>query len=173
MKSNETCKVLVMGYPGSGKTSLIRRFVDGIFSYVHVTVMSDEYHRFMEINNKGFDFEITDISGSEPFHGMLVRYAMSHDCFIICYAIDDHLSFKYIKSCYDAIKKAKKEKIVPIVICGNKCDLEDQRVVSKFEGSSIAKRLNVHFFETSALANVNIENPFIEFAQYINKNSVK
>ena len=46
---------------------------------------------------------------------------------------------------------------VPLVLVGNKCDLEDERVVAKTQGASLAKVFNqCAFLETSAKAKINV-----------------
>ena len=42
-----------------------------------------------------------------------------------------------------------------IVIVGNKCDLKNQRQVTKDEGIAYAKECNAPFYETSALQKIN------------------
>ena len=47
----------------------------------------------------------------------------------------------------------------PVTLVGNKCDLEDDRVVSSGLGQSVAREMgpNVGFVETSAKADINVE----------------
>ena len=54
---------------------------------------------------------------------------------------------------------------VVIILVGNKCDMEDQRVVSKEEIEKTANEFGVLYFETSAKKNINIDN----FFQYLAK----
>ena len=42
------------------------------------------------------------------------------------------------------------------MILGNKCDMEDKRVVSKEKGENIAREHNIRFLETSAKVKWNI-----------------
>ena len=51
-------------------------------------------------------------------------------------------------------------KDISIILVGNKCDLENERKVSKEKGEQKAKNLHCAFFETSALSNINIEKIF-------------
>ena len=53
----------------------------------------------------------------------------------------------------------------PIVLCGNKCDLEEERKVPKEEGMEKAKEWDVPFFETSAKSRINIEEAFFELVR--------
>ena len=43
-----------------------------------------------------------------------------------------------------------------MILCGNKCDLEDERVVGKDQGSSLAAAWGSGFLETSAKAKINV-----------------
>ncbi|XP_063585809.1 ras-related protein Rab-10-like [Penaeus indicus] len=53
------------------------------------------------------------------------------------------------------------------MILGNKCDMEDKRVIAKEKGESIAREHGIRFLETSAKANINIEQAFLELAEAI------
>ena len=44
-----------------------------------------------------------------------------------------------------------------MILIGNMCDLSDRRVISKEEGQSLADEYGMKFFETSAKANINVE----------------
>ena len=53
------------------------------------------------------------------------------------------------------------------MILGNKCDMDDKRVISKERGETIARENGVKFLETSAKTNVNIERAFQELSEAI------
>ena len=50
------------------------------------------------------------------------------------------------------------------VLIGNKCDMNDQRAVTTAEGEALANEYNIHFFETSAKQDLNVEKAFITIA---------
>jgi len=80
--------------------------------------------------------------------------------FVLVYSITSRVSFEEIVQFRDQVLRAKEGEKVPMVLLGNKCDLENDREVSKSEGEDLAKSFGCTFFETSAQANVNIENGF-------------
>lgn len=47
-----------------------------------------------------------------------------------------------------------------MILVGNKCDMEDERVVSTDRGRSLAEQLRLHFFESSAKDNINVKLVF-------------
>lgn len=47
---------------------------------------------------------------------------------------------------------------VPMVLVGNKCDLEDERVVGKDQGANLARQFSCAFMETSAKAKINVND---------------
>jgi len=62
---------------------------------------------------------------------------------------------------------AKKEVVVAIV--GNKCDLKEDRAVSKEEGEALAGKMGAIFYETSAKENINVEEMFTSIAVQLHK----
>jgi Ras-related protein Rap-1A/Ras-related protein Rap-1B len=58
---------------------------------------------------------------------------------------------------------------VPIVLAGNKCDLEDDRAVSKEQGSGLASNWGVTFLETSARKKINVDEVFFDLVRQINR----
>lgn len=53
------------------------------------------------------------------------------------------------------------------IIIGNKCDMEDRRVIPTEKGEAIAREHGIRFIETSAKANINIDRVFLELTDAI------
>uniref|UniRef100_A0AAV2KA97 small monomeric GTPase n=1 Tax=Knipowitschia caucasica TaxID=637954 RepID=A0AAV2KA97_KNICA len=68
--------------------------------------------------------------------------------------------------CFSCCKEHANEDVERMLL-GNKCDMEDKRVVPKAKGEQIAREHNIRFFETSAKANINIEKAFLTLAEDI------
>uniref|UniRef100_A0A1I8F891 Small monomeric GTPase n=1 Tax=Macrostomum lignano TaxID=282301 RepID=A0A1I8F891_9PLAT len=60
---------------------------------------------------------------------------------------------------------------VPIILVGNKCDLEDERTVGKDQGHNLARQWNCAFLETSAKAKLNVQEIFFDLVRQINRRS--
>lgn len=59
---------------------------------------------------------------------------------------------------------------VPMILVGNKCDLEDERVVGKDQGMNLARSFNnCAFLESSAKAKINVNEIFYDLVRQINR----
>ena len=75
--------------------------------------------------------------------------------FLLVYAINDHSSFEEMESFRENIFRCQDSEDVPIVLVGNKCDLEEERKVTYEEASGVAKEWGCPFLETSAKSGIN------------------
>merc|ERR1712100_220397 len=91
--------------------------------------------------------------------------------FLLVYSITDKSSFDQMNNLYDKICRTKDTQNAPIVLAGNKCDLNDQRQVSTEEGQKLAAERNCPFFETSAKSKINNEACFNELVREIRRSS--
>lgn len=75
--------------------------------------------------------------------------------FMCCYAINSRSSFDEIQNAfYPQILRVKDRDFVPVVLVGNKSDLDSERQVTTSEGEELARRYKAPFFETSALRRI-------------------
>lgn len=163
------CKIVVFGAGAVGKSALTIQFVQGYFITDYDPTIEDSYKRVLAVDNDNIPLDILDTAGQDDFAPMRTSYMRQGKGFIIVYAIDDRASFEEVEVFHRDLTRTKGTPNVPVVICGNKCDLEDKRVVSKTEGEELAQKLGGIFFETSALANTNIENAFRALVKEIRK----
>ena len=99
---------------------------------------------------------------------MLDQWIQVAKGFILVFAIDDQESFDAIKTKIKRIENHKKNDL-PIILVGNKCDLENKRKISTQQGEDLAKSFNSKYYETSALTdeNGNVKTVFVECAKMI------
>ena len=99
---------------------------------------------------------------------MLDQWIQVAKGFILVFAIDDEESFNAIKTKIKRIENHKKNDL-PIILVGNKCDLENKRKISQQQGEDFAKSFNAKYYETSALTdeNGNVKTVFVECAKMI------
>jgi len=76
--------------------------------------------------------------------------------FVLVYSITAQSTYNDLVDLRDTILKVKDTSDVPMVLVGNKCDLEDERVVGKEVGQSLARNWSSTFLETSAKQKINV-----------------
>ena len=88
------------------------------------------------------------------------QYMRSGQGFLLVYSITNESSFEEMKSFHEQILRVKDASKVPIVLVGNKSDLEAERVVEQSAGKELATVFGCPFMETSAKAGVRCEDAF-------------
>ena len=144
-------KILVIGDYEVGKTSLITRFSQDIFSEDNfLTIAIDFKTKIIEIDNKLIKVALWDpCSGSERFLLPLNSHYRGSHGIVINYDITDKQKFINLRKWIDEIlKKAPLE--TRMILIGNKCDLSNERKVTEEEGKKLADEFGMLFFETSA-----------------------
>lgn len=161
-------KIVVFGAGAVGKSALTIQFVQGQFITDYDPTIEDAYKRPLNVDGESVQLDITDTAGQDDFAAMRTSYMRQGKGFILVYAIDDRLSFEEIENFHRELLRTKNSTTnVPCVICGNKCDLEERRIISKAEGEELAAKLKCKFFETSALRNTNIHETFTTLVREI------
>lgn len=111
----------------------------------------------------------SSLLGQEEFGAMRDHYLRSGEGFLVVYSITERTTFNVACELYESIIRIKELDHVPIVLVGNKCDLEDKRSVSTMEAAALARTWNIPFFETSAKNRYNIEAAFNAAVQEVRK----
>ena len=76
--------------------------------------------------------------------------------FVLVYSITSQSTFNDLHDLREQILRVKDRDDVPMVLVGNKCDLEDERVVGKDQGQNLSRQWACTFLETSAKARINV-----------------
>lgn len=85
-------------------------------------------------------------------------YMKNGQGFVLVYSITAQSTFNDLQDLREQILRVKDTDDVPMVLVGNKCDLEDERVVGKDQGANLARQFNCAFMETSAKAKINVND---------------
>uniref|UniRef100_A0A7S4II12 Uncharacterized protein n=1 Tax=Vannella robusta TaxID=1487602 RepID=A0A7S4II12_9EUKA len=162
--------ITVLGDGGSGKTAVTIMFTSNHFVEYYDPTIESNYKRQIVVDDQAVILEILDTAGQDEFTAMQSQWISFGNAFVLLYDITKRASFDRTKNFHHKINMVKDCDVrnqPPIVLLGNKVDLEDQREVSTEEGEELAKELKATFFETSALANTNISEAFIELTRQI------
>ena len=160
-------KVIIIGDTAVGKSNILSRYVKDEFSTNSKSTVGVELGiKFLKVKNTKTKIQIWDTAGQERYRAITSSYFKgSNGCFIV-YDITNEASFNNIENWYEQIQK-ETSKDIPILLVGNKCDLEDERKVPIEKGKEKAQNLNCAFFETSALKKINIDKIFEELVNNI------
>uniref|UniRef100_H2ZGR3 Ras-related protein Rab-10 n=1 Tax=Ciona savignyi TaxID=51511 RepID=H2ZGR3_CIOSA len=127
----------------------------------------------VELNGKKIKLQIWDTAGQERFHTITTSYYRGANGIMLVYDITNTKSFENISKWLRNIEEHASEDVEKMLL-GNKCDMEDKRMISKERGEMIAKEHGIKFYETSAKNNINIETAFIALAtDILHKTPVK
>ncbi|TPP62409.1 Ras protein Rap 1b [Fasciola gigantica] len=150
-------KLVVLGSGGVGKSALTVQFVQGIFVEKYDPTIEDSYRKQTEVDGKQCMLEILDTAGTEQFTAMRDLYMKNGQGFVLCYSITAQSTFNDLEDLYEQILRVKDSPNIPLILVGNKCDLDAERVVGREQGQNLARRFNCPFLETSAKARVNVD----------------
>ena len=144
-------KLLVLGAPAVGKTSLIRRFTTGKFSETYSkTLGADFLIKFVDYPDRGLRvlLQIWDLAGDARFRFIRRDYYQEAQGAILVFDITRKPTYHEIRETHQNLLNYCGK--VPCIVIGNKNDLLDERGVSEEEGKNLAKELGFEFYETSA-----------------------
>uniref|UniRef100_A0A803KFH4 small monomeric GTPase n=4 Tax=Anura TaxID=8342 RepID=A0A803KFH4_XENTR len=160
-------KLLLIGDSGVGKTCVLFRFSDDAFNTTFISTIGIDFKiKTVELQGKKIKLQIWDTAGQERFHTITTSYYRGAMGIMLVYDITNAKSFENISKWLRNIDEHANEDVERMLL-GNKCDMEDKRVVPKAKGEQIAREHGIRFFETSAKANVNIEKAFLTLAEDI------
>jgi GTPase KRas protein len=162
-------KVVVVGGGGVGKSALTIQLIQNHFIDEYDPTIEDSYRKQVSIDDETCLLDILDTAGQEEYSAMRDQYMRTGEGFLCVYAITSRSSFEEIDGFREQILRVKDEDKVPMVLCGNKCDLNDDRQVTAAEGSDKAKSFSCPFHETSAKARIRVEESFYDLVREIRK----
>ncbi|KAG8517694.1 Ras-related protein Rap-1A, partial [Galemys pyrenaicus] len=104
-----------------------------------------------------YDPTIEDSYRKEQFTAMRDLYMKNGQGFALVYSITAQSTFNDLQDLREQILRVKDTEDVPMILVGNKCDLEDERVVGKEQGQNLARQwCNCAFLESSAKSKINV-----------------
>lgn len=161
-------KVVVLGSGGVGKSALTVKFVSGTFMEKYDPTIEDFYRKEIAVDGAPSVLEILDTAGTEQFASMRDLYIKNGQGFVIVYSITSLQTFQDIKNMKESIMRVKGTNRVPMLLVGNKSDLEHQREVQSQEGVGLANYWGCSFLESSARSTQNVNEVFIEIVREMN-----
>lgn len=120
---DEGYKIIIAGSSGVGKSSLLLRFVDNIFSdNLLSTIGVDFKFKTLDIKGKKVKMQIWDTAGSQAFRSIVSAYYRGANAVVLVYAIDDKLSFQQLSEFWIEEVNKYREADCQIMLLANKSD---------------------------------------------------
>ncbi|KAI1500644.1 ras small monomeric GTPase [Biscogniauxia marginata] len=155
--------VVVLGAGGVGKSCLTAQFVHNEWIESYDPTIEDSYRTQIAVDERQVVLEMTPTNSASV--AMRDLYMKTGQGFLLVFSITSTSSLNEIAGLRDEIIRIKDDENVPLVICGNKADLEDQRSVPRTKGFAISQRWGAPYYEASARTRTNVDEVFIDLCR--------
>lgn len=160
-------KVVLLGESGTGKTSLVMRFVRGqFFALQEPTVGATFLSQVIQVEDgRKIKFEIWDTAGQERFRSLIPMYYRQASAALVIYDITKEPTFRKGQSWVKETKRHSENQNIVVAFVGNKSDLEETRGVERERAEFYAEENGLVFYECSAKNGKNVKEVFQEIAE--------
>ena len=172
-------KLIVVGDGAVGKTALSVRFDQGTFEQSYkMTIGADFFVKVVQVKDKKGEthrikMQIWDTAGQERFGAIRPLYYRGAAAGLVVFDVTNRKSFSNLeKKWFTEVYQSCGH--IPLILLGNKTDLEDLRVISSEEGRALSAARKLQFFETSAKTGQNVDGAFLSIGEILleTKNSL-
>ncbi|CAL8330636.1 unnamed protein product [Lota lota] len=173
---HHNCKrIVVLGAPRVGKTSILRRYLRDGFVEEYKPTSEDFHRKLFRIRGETYQIDILDASGERSFPAKRRLSILTGDVFLLVFSLDDRSSFEEVCALRTEILEAKAKLIkisvpgqcatVPFVVCANKMDLPmSERAIPQTDLLQMLGE-GCAYFETSAKESTNLDKVFEALAK--------
>ncbi len=161
-------KIIVIGDPSVGKTSLILKFTDNAFRQTYLpTIGTNLTEKGVIFGKKKAKLVLWDIAGQSKFNTFRKSFYNGARGIIVAFDLTNPETFHNVKAWYnDATSVIGK---APCYILGNKLDLIESRAIPDADIQALAKELGCDVILTSALTGEHVNQAFSDLAMQIHK----
>ncbi|KAK4781197.1 hypothetical protein SAY87_017303 [Trapa incisa] len=158
-------KLVVLGDMGTGKTSLVLRFIKGqFFDHQEPTIGAAFFTQILSLTEATVKFDIWDTAGQERYHSLAPMYYRGAAAAIVVYDISNTDTFVRAKKWVQEVLRQGNRNMV-MALVANKSDLEGKREVQNEDGEQFAQENGMFFMQTSAKTAQNVNELFYEIGE--------
>lgn len=159
-------KITLLGEKNVGKTSLVYRYIENKFRESYkATLGVNLLKKDMDVDGNSVSAQVWDLGGQESFRSLRKLYLEGSNGALVMFDLTERKTFDKLNEWIESFRESRGEQ--PIVLIGNKSDLENQRKVTDKEASNFAKDNNIELILTSAKTGQNVEEAFIKLTRRI------
>lgn len=130
--------------------------------------IEDSYRKAIEVDGRHVILEILDTAGTEQFTAMRELYMKTGQGFLLVFSITSMSSLYELAELREQIRRIKEDDRVPMVLVGNKSDLEDDRAVPRARAFKTSQEWGeVPYYEASARRRANVDEVFVDLCRQI------
>ncbi|KAL1257033.1 hypothetical protein QQF64_012578 [Cirrhinus molitorella] len=160
-------KIVMVGNSSVGKTSLLRRFCDNCFhAGTCATVGIDYSVKTLTVDNSQVALQMWDTAGQERYRSITKQFFRKADGVVVVYDITNEQTFTAVRQWLASVQEGAGEDI-PIMLLGNKTDLDNQREIPVGMAENLAKDFQLIFYECSAFSSHNVTESMIHMARVL------
>ncbi|KAK7812480.1 hypothetical protein U0070_020760 [Myodes glareolus] len=155
-------KLIIVGALGVGKTSLLHQYVHKTFFEEYQTTLGASIlSKIIILDDTTLKLQIWDTGGQERFRSMVSTFYKGSDGCVLAFDVTDPESFEALGIWRDDVlaKINPMEQSYPMVVLGNKIDLEDRKVPQEV-ARGWCKAKDMPYFEVSAKNDINVVQAF-------------
>ena len=153
-------KVVLVGDSFVGKTNIMSKYIKNEFHEDSKATVGVEFgSKQFTVEGHSIKAQIWDTAGQERYKAITSAYYKGAKGAFIVYDVTRKQTFDSVEKWVNDVTAVADKKIT-IILIGNKCDLEDQRQITKEQGEEKANKLEIAFLETSAYSGENLDKAF-------------
>lgn len=159
-------KILLIGDSGVGKTSLLFRYVDGIFNpEFQSTIGVDFKITTLGVDGRQVKMQLWDTAGQDRFRNIVASYYRGAHGIVLVYDVTSTQSFENVQTWLQEATAYLHDE-VPKLLVGNKVD-QTQREVGTDVAEAFAQKHGMGFIETSAKSEFHVKELFEQMVRGI------
>ncbi|KAG5262116.1 hypothetical protein AALO_G00292400 [Alosa alosa] len=161
-------KVIMVGSGGVGKSALTLQFMYDEFVEDYEPTKADSYRKKVVLDGEDVQIDILDTAGQEDYAAIRDNYFRSGEGFLLVFSITELESFTASSEFREQILRVKPDaESIPLLLVGNKSDLEDRRQVAANDARAKAEQWGMQYVETSAKTRAYVDKVFFDLMREV------
>lgn len=173
MSSLTSLKFIIIGSSGVGKTALLKRLVEDVFTEESQSTIGVEFDStVIQVDDRQVKLQIWDTAGQERFRSIAKAYFRNAVGVLLVFDITERKTFDDLTVWLNDVHALCDPNVV-VQMIGNKADLAANRQVTLAEAEAFAEHQQLSYLEASAKGGDNVKEAFVRTAAQILNRGIK